>query len=144
MTPTKWMATLGLTGCLAAGPALAGDWREVHRGKGMSVGIETSGLSRSGDNLEVDFIVALLPERNLPIYSIMRLKLDCATMAVVMGGGQFYLANGDPFGAKQPDTPGEAFQDDGLLTDLCDGVMPNGPGAQSANAFFHSTQTQDE
>ena len=144
MARMKWIPALVLTCWVATGPALAGDWREIQREQGMALGIETSGLIRSGDNLEVDFIVALLPERHLPIYAIMRLKVDCSTLAVVVGGSQYYLANGDPFGAKQADVPSETFEEDGLLTDLCDGVMPSGPGVDSANAFFQAVQIEDD
>lgn len=128
----------------SAGPAVAGDWREVARENGIAIAFDAAGMSRVGDALSLDMSVALMPERHMPVYSIMRVEVDCSTLSATLRGAQFYRANGDPFGAKQEDAAAEDFGGDGLLTKLCDGDIPSGPGVDNANAFFQTVQIKDD
>lgn len=130
----------GVALSLFASGATAGDWREFTRVSGAAVALDASGVLRTGSQLSVDMVVALLPERQLPLYGIVRVSIDCETMRAAIGGAQFYLANGDPFGDRTDGMAGEDYAGDDIVADLCGGVLPPGPGAESALAFFKSTQ----
>lgn len=136
----RLMVLSGMGLSLLAGLAQAGDWRELPREAGGAVAIDRLSISRRGSELTVDMMVAMLPESLLPLYGISQVVIQCDTKAVSIGGMQFFLSNGDPFGART------AAQDSGTFTGtdpvgaLCDGDLPSGPGADSALAFFKSVQ----
>lgn len=129
---------LGLT--LAALPSMtrAGDWREFVRSDGYSIAFNAQGIERDGDRLTVEVVVALLPERQLPLYGISRMNIDCKTRDFSMGAFQFHLANGDPFGKPTEEKPGGVADDDHDLRAICANELPPSPGAESALTYFKS------
>lgn len=133
---TRVVAALGLVLFMRAPVAHAGDWRELIRKDGYSIGYNAHNVVREGDQLTVEVITALLPERQLPLYGISSMKIDCETRYVIMGAFQFYIANGDPFGQPTDEKPIGAFGDDEDMTALCANGRPSEPGADSALAYF--------
>ena len=133
-----------VSGCmglsLLAGLAQAGDWRELPREAGGSVAVDRLSFSRRGSQLTLDMMVAMLPERLLPIYGISQVVIQCDTKTVAVGGMQFFLANGDPLGARTAALNSGPFTGTDPVGRLCDGDLPPGPGAESALAFFKSVQ----
>jgi hypothetical protein len=135
------MVILGGMGLsLLAGLAQAGDWRELPREAGAAVAVDRLSFSRRGSQLTLDMMVAMLPERLLPIYGISQVVIQCDIKTVAIGGMQFYLANGDPFGARTAALDSGPFTGTDPVGALCDGDLPPGPGADSALAFFKSVQ----
>lgn len=127
---------LGLVMALSTQIAHAGDWRELFRNDGYSIGYNAQGVVREGDQLTVDVVTALLPERQLPLYGVSTMKIDCRTRYATMGAFQFHLANGDPFGQPTDEKPIGAFGDDENMMALCANARPSQPGADSALAYF--------
>ncbi|WP_419755882.1 hypothetical protein [Brevundimonas sp.] len=108
---------------LFAAEADAGDWRELARKDGIAIAVDALGMRRDGDKLSVDLVLAMLPERQLPIYGLGALDIDCATREASVSGIQYHLANGDTFGARTgksrlvaltPTTRSTAFAWDGF------------------------------
>ena len=121
---------------LVAAEADAGDWRELARKDGIAIAVDALGMRRDGDKLSVDLVLAMLPERQLPLYGLGALDIDCATREAAVGGVQYHLANGDTFGARTPEISAGRFDADDEVDSLCKGRLPAGPGAESALAYF--------
>ena len=144
-----FMAVGGIGLSLFAGLAQAGDWREVARVDGAAVAFDRLSLRRQGSQLTLDMTVALMPERLLPLYGISQLVIQCDTKSASIGGMQFFLSNGDPFGERTADLDvgsfnSEPFTNTDRAGELCDGTLPPGPGADSALAFFKSVQVVED
>lgn len=127
---------LSLITAMSAHVARAGDWRELVRGDGYSIGYNAQGMVREGDVLTVELVTALLPERQLPLYGISDLIINCKTRDVRMGSFQFYYANGDQFGKPTDERPVGLFGDDEDMKALCANERPSQPGEESALAYF--------
>lgn len=144
-----FMAVGGVGLSLLAGLAQAGDWREVGRVDGAAVAFDRLSMHRQGYQLTLDMAVAMRPESLLPLYGISQVVIQCDTKSASIGGMQFFLSNGDPFGerADPRDTAlsnAKSFMDTDPVGQLCDGTLPPGPGADSALAFFKSVQVVED
>lgn len=144
-----FMAVGGVGLSLLAGLAQAGDWREVGREDGAAVAFDRLSMHRQGSQLTLDMAVAMRPESLLPLYGISQVVIQCDTKSASIGGMQFFLSNGDPFGerADPRDTAlsnAKSFMDTDPVGQLCDGTLPPGPGADSALAFFKSVQVVED
>lgn len=132
-------ATLALAIAMAAQVAHAGDWREIIRGDGVSIGYNAQGVTRADDVLTVETVTALLPERQLPLYGLSDMIINCTTRDVTMGPFQFYYANGDQFGKPTEERPVGLFGDNEGIRALCANERPSQPGEESALAYFKAT-----
>jgi hypothetical protein len=129
---------------LFAAEADAGDWRELARKDGIAIAVDALGMRRHGDKLSVDLVLAMLPERQLPIYGVGTLDIDCATREASVSGIQYHLANGDTFGARTGEISAGRFAADDEVEGLCKGRLPPGPGADSALAYFKASFVQPD
>ena len=134
------LVLVGMSLSSLAGLAQAGDWRELPREAGGAVAVDRLSFSRRGSQLTLDMMVAMLPESLLPLYGISQVVIQCDTRTVSVGGMQFFRSNGDPFGARTAALDSGSFTGTDPVVALCDGVLPPGPGAESALAFFKSVQ----
>ncbi len=142
----RWSIVSGVAIVLGAfaAEADAGDWRELSRKDGIAVAVDALAMRRDGDKLSVDIVLAMMPERQLPLYGLASLDLDCATRQASIGGIQYHLANGDPFGNRSAVVPLGAFDVGDEADKLCKGQFPAGPGAESALAYFKAVGVKND
>lgn len=132
------VAVAGLVVLASSGTVQAGDWRELVRANGAVVAMDASTMRRNGTQLSIDLLFAFMPERLMPFYGLVQADIDCEAMTVAVGGAQFYLSNGDPFGDRTDGLADGAFVGDDDVEAFCDGIPPEGPGTDSALAFFRA------